>query len=408
MPPLMKNNDLIPILVVDDDAANIKVLVQILRNEEGFAISVANNGLEALKLMKTVKPDLVLLDIMMPELDGYETCQRMKEDEELSNIPVIYLSAKIETEDVVKAFECGAVDYVTKPFNATELMARVRTQLDLKWSHDRINRQLELLTDTEAFLRFKLAKMEADLESAKVVQENLLPHECPTHDSYKIAFRYRPKEVVGGDYICFPSMHKDEQGFFLGDLTGHGVSAALDMALIKFITDRLFDGCSCDPQKLLKELNNKLFGQLSSSFITAVYGILKLDEAGGFHRCILAGAAHPKPILFDYQKKTYSYQNFLNGPAIGILPEFKTDNYSVELRSGSRIYLYTDGLTEAENEEGERLGNERFLKIVEESYDLCVDKTLENVLARVDEYGGSEESSDDVTLFVLEIVPEGD
>ncbi len=396
-------NEVTRILVVDDTASNIQVLVQILRSEGDFSISVANNGLQALEQMEKVKPDLVLLDIIMPELDGYETCKRMKQDEDLSDIPVIFLSAKIEADDQVKAFDVGGVDYVTKPFNSIELMARVRTHLDLKKSHDEIRNQVILLSQARSELELKLAVMEADLQSAEVVQQTLLPHSAPIHDDYKIAFRYRPMEVVGGDYICFPPLLKNKQGFFIGDLTGHGVSAALYMSLLKFITDTLFTSYSCDPQELLTKLNSQLFGKLSCSFITAIYGVLTLDEKGESYHCLLAGAGHTKPILYDHQKRSHSYQNLPNGPAIGILPEFGATNYALQLHKGSRLYLYTDGLTESENCNSEELGNDRFLEIVEAGYDLCLEKTLENILRSVDDFRGGQASTDDVTILVFEI-----
>ena len=119
------------ILIVDDTLKNIQILGTILRKEE-YQINVAQNGLQAIKMAETVIPDLILLDVMMPELDGFETCKRLKTASDTKDIPVIFLTAKTETEDIVKGFELGAVDYVTKPFNATELLVRVRTHLTLR------------------------------------------------------------------------------------------------------------------------------------------------------------------------------------------------------------------------------------------------------------------------------------
>lgn len=119
------------ILIVDDTPKNIQVLGQIL-SEQGYKIIVATNGLQALKAVEKKIPDLILLDINMPELDGYETCQKLKEQDRLTEIPVIFLTARTETEDIVKAFNVGGVDYITKPFNSHELLARVKLQLVLK------------------------------------------------------------------------------------------------------------------------------------------------------------------------------------------------------------------------------------------------------------------------------------
>ena len=118
------------ILVVDDTAANIQTLSAILKGQ-GYQISVATNGKQALQVLSRVQPDLILLDVMMPEMDGFETCRQLKSSEQWRHIPVIFLTAKTETTDIVQGFELGAVDYVAKPFNAHELLARVNTHLTM-------------------------------------------------------------------------------------------------------------------------------------------------------------------------------------------------------------------------------------------------------------------------------------
>ncbi len=121
------------ILIVDDTPQNLQVLGTVL-DKEGCRVSFATDGEQALNLVKKANPDLILLDIMMPGIDGMTVCKRLKEDEETASIPVIFLTAKTESDDVVAGFEIGAVDYITKPFKAIELMARVRTQLRLQRS----------------------------------------------------------------------------------------------------------------------------------------------------------------------------------------------------------------------------------------------------------------------------------
>jgi adenylate cyclase len=128
------------ILIVDDTPANIQALAAILRGK-GYHISAATNGKQALEVLDRMQPDLVLLDVMMTEMDGFETCRRLKAAERWRHIPVIFLTAKTETADIVQGFELGAVDYVAKPFNAHELLARVNTHLTM----DRLRRENERL-----------------------------------------------------------------------------------------------------------------------------------------------------------------------------------------------------------------------------------------------------------------------
>ncbi|MCP4219896.1 MAG: response regulator [bacterium] len=134
------------ILMVDDVAMNLQILGNILRRR-GYRVAPANNGIQALEVIEELQPDLVLLDIMMPELDGYEVCRRIKENPKVNEIPVIFITAKVATEDIVEGFKAGAIDYVTKPFNPSELLARVSTHLELKKSRDREKKLVKGLKD---------------------------------------------------------------------------------------------------------------------------------------------------------------------------------------------------------------------------------------------------------------------
>ena len=133
------------VLIVEDAPANIQALTAILR-EKGYAISIATNGRQALDVLASVRPDLILLDVMMPEMDGFETCTRIKASAQWRDIPIIFLTAKSETGDIVRGFELGAVDYVAKPFHAHELLARVHTHLAMH----RLRRENEQLVRAES------------------------------------------------------------------------------------------------------------------------------------------------------------------------------------------------------------------------------------------------------------------
>ena len=130
------------ILIIEDAPANIQSLSAILQ-ERGYQISVATNGRRALEALERIRPDLILLDVMMPEMDGFETCRQIKASSAWREIPIIFLTAKTETADIVRGFELGAVDYVAKPFSSHELLARVKTHLTLDHLH-RENQRLLL------------------------------------------------------------------------------------------------------------------------------------------------------------------------------------------------------------------------------------------------------------------------
>jgi DNA-binding response OmpR family regulator len=125
------------VLVVDDNPQNLQVLGPMLENK-GYDVAFATSGEQALEFIDSEIPDLVLLDIMMPDMDGYQVCKRLKKEKTTASIPVIFLTAKSDTDDIVQGFEAGGVDYVTKPFNSAELLARVKTHLELKNAREEI------------------------------------------------------------------------------------------------------------------------------------------------------------------------------------------------------------------------------------------------------------------------------
>ncbi|MCP4693029.1 MAG: diguanylate cyclase [Desulfobacterales bacterium] len=140
----MDSNEKPLILIVDDNPQNLQFVGNLLLENE-YEPAVTMNGSQALEFLKQEDPELILLDIMMPEMDGYEVCKRIKEDSSIQATPIIFLSAKMETEDVVKGFDLGAVDYITKPFNSAELLARVETHITLRLMQKKLEEQNILL-----------------------------------------------------------------------------------------------------------------------------------------------------------------------------------------------------------------------------------------------------------------------
>ena len=147
------------ILIVEDAPANIQVLRSILGGQ-GYQVSAVTNGHQAISVLDRVRPDLILLDVMMPEMDGFETCRRIKSSTTWREIPLIFLTSKVDTTDIVRGFELGAVDYVVKPFNATELLARVGNHLAL----DRLHRENQRL----AFRQLSTDDIEGPLSRMRI------------------------------------------------------------------------------------------------------------------------------------------------------------------------------------------------------------------------------------------------
>lgn len=165
------NNKLI--LIVDDVPRNLQVLATILY-DVGYEIAIAENGKTALEILHTISPDLILLDIMMPDVDGFEVCRQIKSNPELTSIPIIFLTAKNDTDSIVRSFEIGASDYVTKPFNAIELKARVKTHLQLREKTKRLEQVNQELDQIVKDRTVELQKANQKLSQLDVAKSNLL------------------------------------------------------------------------------------------------------------------------------------------------------------------------------------------------------------------------------------------
>ncbi len=172
------------LLIVDDHPKNIQVVGKILSNN-GYRSIIARNGIEALKAAKQALPDLILLDVMMPEMDGYETCIQLKALPLTKDIPVIFLTAKTETEDIVQGFELGAVDYVNKPFNSHELLARIRTHLELK----------QYKAHLEQLVEQRTAELQGAYDQIKELKDRLQIEN--TYLREEVAVHYKHKEIIG-------------------------------------------------------------------------------------------------------------------------------------------------------------------------------------------------------------------
>src|SRR3984957_12409855 len=210
------------ILIVDDAPANLQVLAGMLENR-GYKARPVPSGMLALQAARRDPPDLILLDINMPDMNGYEVCEHLKADDNLRGIPVIFISAMTEQMDKVKAFATGGVDYITKPFQMEELHARVETHLKLRG----------LQTDLEEYahhLELARERLKLDLDLARGVQYSFLPLLLPEVPGYEFFAHYEPASEVGGDYYDFIPLPQHRVAIVLGDVVGKGVAAALLMA----------------------------------------------------------------------------------------------------------------------------------------------------------------------------------
>src|SRR5437764_1775744 len=216
-PDKPKTGEPASILVVDDTPANLQVLAGMLK-DRGYKVRPVPGGKLALLAARRDPPDLILLDINMPELNGYEVCEQLKADDRLKGIPVIFISALAEPLDKVKAFAMGGVDYLTKPFQMEELHARVETHLKLR----RLQIELE---EYSRHLELARERLKRDLELAREVQRGFLPLRLPEVAGYEFFAYYESAFEIGGDYYDFIPVPGQRVAVLLVDVVGKGVVA---------------------------------------------------------------------------------------------------------------------------------------------------------------------------------------
>jgi phosphoserine phosphatase RsbU/P len=372
------------LLLVDDDPANIQVVHSILK--DGYKIRIATSGAKALDLAKAEpKPDLILLDVMMPEMDGYEVCGHLRASQETSDIPVIFLTGKTEVADETRGFAVGAVDYIHKPFSPPIVTARVCTHLLLREARQQLARQLSAIN--------------SELEMAREIQMSIVPRETPKIDGLQIVARFIPMSSVAGDFYGFVVADAKHLGVLIADVTGHGLPAALIASMLKVALPAQ-SAHAFDPARVLSGLNKALCGMFRKYFVTAAYVFVDMEK--NIFR--YAGAGHP-PLLLSRKTTGSASELMHNGLMLGLFPNENYSAVEVRIASGDRIVLYTDGIVEAPNLSDEEYGIDRFKQFLEDEQSLCADQFAEALLAELSRWTGGpvgQAQQDDITFLAID------
>jgi len=372
------------ILIVDDTPLNIGVISGALK--DSYKTKVATNGEKALALASAEeKPDLILLDIMMPGMDGYEVCSRLKSDPATREIPVIFLTGQTAAEDETRGFEVGAVDYVHKPFSPAVVKARVRSHIFLR--------------EARAQLASQLLALNNELEMARQIQLSILPHSIPKLPGLEIAARFLPMTSVAGDFYDFIEIDEKHIGILIADVSGHGLPSALIASMLQ-VALTAQAGHASEPAKVLLGLNHALCGKFTDNFVTAAYVYVDLEK----NLMRYAGAGHP-PVL-QWRNSTGKTAKLLeNGLVLGMVEEATYDALEFPLELGDRYVLYTDGVLEATNSAREQFGADRFMRFIENHKHLVADQFSETFLTELSRWANQtaeQGQQDDITLLVID------
>jgi sigma-B regulation protein RsbU (phosphoserine phosphatase) len=371
------------ILLVDDTPANIQIALAILKDL--YQVRVATNGAKALELAAAdPAPDLILLDVMMPGIDGFEVCTRLKASPATHDIPVIFLTGQTEIEDETRGFEVGGVDYIHKPFSPAVVKARVHTHLVLRGIRERLAHQL--------------AAMKSELETARQIQLSILPREMPKVAGLDIAARYIPMTEVAGDFYDFIVVDEKRVGAFVGDVSGHGMPAALISSMLKIALAAQAPVAS-DPAKVMAGLNLALCGKFQGHFVTAAYIFMDLEK--GVIR--YAGAGHP-PLVLGGETTGSARGVEENGLMLGAFSFASYTSVEFPFHEGMWALLYTDGILEMSGAAGEEFGIDRLTQFTEKHEDLSACSFVEELfqhLSKWDDRHSGPDREDDLTVLAI-------
>ena len=369
------------ILLVEDEP-NIAKLFNFNLSRAGFHCEIANNGKEGLKLAEKIKPDLIISDVMMPEIDGYEFRRRLLKNPELKQIPFVFLTAKGEEDDILHGYDLEIEDYIIKTSSPKVVIAKVSAILKS------LEKERVKVVDE--------VQKAADSMGAKVV-----PDDFPKVEGFKISHWHQPfKNVPGGDFIDYFQMDEDRIAIILGDVMGKRwgawyfavAYAGYVRSAARFVLESSSD---FQPSQILQKVNESVFKDERISEVFITLSVIILDAKNKIARYAGAGDL---PIIY----KSENVERILSkGVLLGFSKSGEYEDHEIKLKSGEELFLFTDGISEARNTNGELYTEEKFMKFLEKLE--SNQDTIEQIKKEMAEYTGGE-FDDDVSVISIKVL----
>lgn len=376
------------ILIVDDEPFNVDYLEQELE-DLNYQTITAVNGKDALEKITNEKPDLVLLDIMMPIMDGFTVLEKVKANSEIRNIPIIVISANNDLQNMVKGIQLGAEDYLPKPFEPTLLKARIQSSLEKKHLRD--------LQD------LYLKSLENELNIARDIQKEFLPAELPKVQGWEIASYFKAAKEVAGDFYDAFLLPDGNLAFVVADVCGKGIGAALYMTLFRSLIRATTNESTSDLFTPAQRLQHSVL--LTNNYVAETH------EAANMFATIFIGILNPQTGKLTYinggnepalivgkDGKVYT-ELTRTGSAIGAISQKSFITKEITLSDDDLLIAFTDGIPDTQNINGEFFGKEKILQILKSKTNPTafvneMEETLQNFI-------GSAEQFDDITLLAI-------
>jgi serine phosphatase RsbU (regulator of sigma subunit)/CheY-like chemotaxis protein len=445
----------IEVFIVEDSPTQALKLRHVLERHE-YRVTAARNGKEALAVLAERLPTLMITDINMPEMDGYELCQRIKDDPRMKELPVILLTSLSDPKDILRGLECGADNFIVKPYNEEFLLSRIQyvmanlelrrqskgklateiffagqkyrltserihsidlllstyeTAVQKNMELSRAKEQLELQAEQ---LREKNAQMEADLDMARELQVAFLPrhypvfppHASPDQSALQFCHRYSTSTELGGDFFDVLALSDTMAGILICDVMGHGVRAALVTAIVRGLVEELREDAD-DPGELMTQMNRSLCAILQQTttplFATAVYAVV--DAARGVVRW--ANAGHPAP--YHLRRSAGVVERLVRAdgkkadPALGLMNDTTYHAEERRLSAGDLLMLFTDGLYEIDGADDTLYEVAQLTSALDARLALPTTRLFDELIAELRKFSVTGEFGDDMCLVGLDV-----
>ncbi|WP_028303576.1 ATP-binding SpoIIE family protein phosphatase [Oceanospirillum maris] len=373
------------ILAVDDTRANL-VLLQAMLKRSGHDVVTAGNGEEALKVFVEQQPDLVLMDVMMPGMDGFEAAQKLQEMAAPRWVPIIFISAAATEEYYIKGHQSGGADYLFKPINQVIL----NTKID---SIKRIVDMQDTLHSQNTALQEYVEKDESERRISRHIMEHMA--ESEGLEDPLIKSMITPAEQFSGDVLCAARSPSNRLYMLIGDAVGHGLAAAINTLPISgTFYSMVYKGFEL--QTIGKELNRRIKEAMPTGCFVAC-GIIMIDPSESFAEVWNAGL----PTFYCVDSHGHVSDTFESTQLpLGVLggDQYEVSSEIIPYRPGHQIIVFSDGLIEAENDEGEFFGIERLLGCLHNP-----ENRLDDIRYALEDFMGDEKPHDDVTLALIDM-----
>ncbi|MFC2026303.1 SpoIIE family protein phosphatase [Chloroflexota bacterium] len=361
----------VDILVVDDTPDNLRLLSQML-SEHGYGVRAVTSGQRALESARMMPPD------------GYSVCKQLKSDKNTLDIPVIFISALDDIQDKVKAFQVGGVDYITKPFQIEEVLARTETHLALQ----KLQNELQEVNK----------KFERELLLAGKMQASFLPNELPEIAGWGLSPKLVPALETSGDFFDVFQLPGGNMGLLIADVVDKGVGAALFMVLSWSLLRTYALEFPTEPERVLAAVDERIRSDTGAdNFVTVFYGVL--DPKQG--TLVYSNAGHNSPVLFKAGVGVEPNRMKATGTPLGILENQTWERGMVCLEGGDVCMLYTDGITDAQNGRAEFFGEQRLNKSLDVNAANSAVMIRDGLMRDVHDFMSGEPLYDDIGLIVL-------